>query len=81
MAQIDVVNALTYNDVEDEAEKDPGDESVGVVTVLGILDITEGEEIQLLPTSAACRVDGEEDGPSHETADKADGHGNLEISK
>ena len=82
MAQIDVIDALTHNDVEYEAEEDPGDEGVGVETILvGFCDIAEADEIQLLQASPACRIHGEEDGEGHETANEADGDGNLEIAE
>lgn len=82
MAQIDVIDALTHHDVEYEAEEDPGDEGVGVETILvGFCDIAEADEIQLLQASPACRIHGEEDGEGHETANEADGDGNLEIAE
>lgn len=81
MTQIDVVDALAHDDVEHEGEKYPGDEGVRVVTILGVCDITETDGVELLQASAACRIDREEDGPCHETTDKADGRGNLEVSK
>ena len=82
LAQIDVIDALTHNDVEYEAEEDPGDEGVGVETILvGFCDIAEADEIQLLQASPACRIHGEEDGEGHETANEADGDGNLEIAE
>lgn len=81
MAQVDIIDALSRDNVEYEAEEDPGDEGVGVESILIVCDVTETDEIQLLLASAACRVDGKEDWPCHATADKADGHGNLEVSK
>ena len=79
MTQIDVINALAHDDVEYEGEKDPGDEGMSVETILGVGDIAETDDIQLLLASAACRIDREEDWPSHETADETDGHRNLEV--
>lgn len=81
MAQVDVIDALAHYDVEHEAVKDPSDEGVGVETVFVVLDVTETDEIQLLQTSAACCVDRKKDGPCHETADKADGDGDLQVSE
>lgn len=81
MAQIDVIDALAHNEVEYEGVENPGDEGMGIEAVLGVLDITKAEEIQLLQTSATCCIDREEDGKRHKTADKTDGHGNFEISE
>ena len=81
MTQIDVIDALAHDDVEYKAKEDPGDEGVGVETVLVICDITETDEVQLLLGIAACRVDREKNWPGHETADKADGHRDFEVSK
>ena len=55
---------------------------MGVVPVLVVFsDVTETDKIQLLLASAAGRVDRKQDGERDETADKADGHGNFEVSK
>ena len=81
MTQINIINALTRDDVEHEGVKDPGDECVGVEAVLGVCDVAETDEIQLLLASAACRINREEDRPCHEAADEADGHRNLKVSK
>ena len=81
MTQIDVIDTLAHHDVEDEGEEDPGDEGVRVETILGVCDITETDAVELLQASTACRVDREEDGPCHETTNKADGHRNFEVSK
>ena len=81
LTQIDVIDALAHDDVEYEGEKDPGDEGVGIETILGVCHVTKTDKVQLLLASAACRINSEEDGPCHETADEADGHRNLEVPK
>lgn len=81
MTQIDVIDTFAHHDVEYEGEKDPGDEGVGVETVLSVCDVTETDEIELLQASAASRIDWEENGPSHETTDKTDSHRDLKVSK
>lgn len=81
MTQIDVIDALAHDNVEDEGEKYPGDEGMGVETILCVCDVTETDEVQLLLASTACRVDREKDRPCHETADEADGHRNFEVSE
>lgn len=52
---------------------------MGVETILGIGDVAETDDIQLLLASAACRIDREENGPGYKTAYEADGHRNLEV--
>ena len=81
MTQIDVIDTLAHHDVEYEGEKDPGDEGVRVETILGVCDVTETDTVELFQASTACRIDREEDGPCHETANKADGHRNFEVPK
>ena len=81
MTQIDVIDALAHDDVKYEGEEDPGYECVGVETILGICNVTETDEVQLLLASAACRIDREEDRPCDETADEADDGRHFEISK
>lgn len=81
MTQIDIIDALAHDDVEYEGEKNPGDEGVRVEAILVVCDVTETDDVQLQLASAASRVDGEEDRPCYETADEADGCGDLKVSK
>ena len=80
MSSADVVKTLSSDHEEDEADEDPGNESVRIVAIL-VCDVAEGEDVQLLLPTASGRIDGEEDGPSDAASDKADNDGDLQVSQ
>lgn len=62
-------------------EVDPGNKSVGIVTVFAITDVAETDEVQLLQARSAGRIDGKQDRPSYQAAEEAQRHGNLQIAE
>lgn len=55
---------------------------MGVKTVLVLLgDITHRKKIEFFPYSTSSDIDGEQDGPSYQAADKGYDRCDFEISK
>ena len=62
-------------------EEDPANEGVCIVSILGVLDIAEADQVQLDLTSATSSIDWEENGPSNQTADEAHSHRYFEVAQ
>lgn len=83
MAQIDVVNALAHDQVHDEAEIGPADESVGIVAIALRIAVDVGirEDIELILAAATRRVEREQNGPGDAASDKADDDGHAQVAQ
>ena len=62
-------------------EEDPGNEGMCIVSILGVLDVAEADYVQLDLTSTTCSIDGEQDRPCNQTADKTHSHRDLEVAQ
>jgi hypothetical protein len=65
------------NGANRHTDKDIRDERVRIVTVQVVGYIGDAEDIQLLVTRTARRIDGEQDRPGNQTSDKANHGGDL----
>lgn len=63
-------------------DEDPREEAVSVVTaILSITDVGNTEHVQLLTATAASRIDGEEDRPGDDAANKHQDRDQLEEAQ
>jgi hypothetical protein len=69
-SQIKPVHCLTRNHEHDETKEDPCDQSMCVVTDR-VCDVCKREHIQLLLTTAACYVNGEQNRHRNQAAHEA----------
>lgn len=70
---------VTY--LDSLTEVDPSNESVCVVTIFGINDIAETNDVHLDLSTTAGGIDREQDWPCYQTAEEAESHGNLQVSE
>ena len=62
-------------------EEDPGNESMCIVSILGVRNVAEADYIQLDLTSTASSIDGEQDRPCDQTAHETHSHRDFEIAQ
>ena len=62
-------------------EEDPANEGMCIISILGVLNIAEADNVQLDLTSATSSIDGKQDRPCNQTADEAHGHRYFEIAQ
>ena len=59
----------------------PCNESVRIVSVLGVLDVDKADDVHLGRTSPSRRVDREKDRPCDQTSNEAQSHRDLKVSQ
>lgn len=80
MPQIDVVDQFACHKEEDEADKDPGDKDMGIVSIL-VHHVAKAQEVELALTTTTGCIDGEQDRPGYAAADKTDDDGHFEVAQ
>lgn len=84
MTEVDVVDHLTSDHEDDEAEKDDGATSVGEVlevVVSSVADISEGKNLEFRQATAASGINREEHWPTDEASDDADNYAYLQEAE
>ena len=85
MAQVDVEDALSSDQHQDETEEDPSAETFCKVSVLApgfvLVNVAHGEKIQLVLSTSSSDGDWEQNGHADTRADKHDDHGHAHESK
>lgn len=54
---------------------------MGEVTIVVVLNVTHGDDIELLLSTSACGIDSEKNRPCDTATDETADHGNAEESK
>ena len=80
MSQANEVHALASNNEGDEAEEDPSNQSMCIVSI-DVENIAEAQDIKLALTATACCVDWKQNGPCDAYSNKTDENEDLEKSE
>ena len=62
-------------------EEDPGNESMCIVSILGVRNVAEADDVQLDLASTTSSIDGKQDRPCNQTADETHSHRNFEVAQ
>ena len=72
---------LSRDHEEDEAYEDPRNEDMSEISVLVARDIAEAQDVKLLLDPSTSGIHWEQDWPSDEASNRADGDGYLDVAE